>query len=196
MTWGDTEGPMGLHETTGVYGCYLIHILPDASDARGQLLRPYSNLNMEGAPLEEDDVVVRSLPNVFRGMHIQHRSAPQWKYVRVTEGIIVGAVLDTSKTLNAERFTQMTLSAHAPKTGPRRDVGLLIPPWCAWGYYTSFGSEVTYRIWGDRHPEAEISIHGRSFGAWGAGDGRMLDESLMSDRDRNAKPLSEVDTGW
>jgi dTDP-4-dehydrorhamnose 3,5-epimerase-like enzyme len=191
---------MGRHETTGVYGCYLVNILPDASDARGQLTRPFGKINMalnvKGADV--DDIVVRSHANVFRGMHIQHADAPMWKYVRVTSGIILGAVIDTSKVRQAGRVARVTLSAHAPLTGPRRDVGLLIPPWCAWGYYAeSGGSEVAYRLWGQRVAEAERSIHYTSFGAWSPDPSLTgLAGAIMSDRDRSAKPLSEVDTGW
>ena len=184
-----------------VHGACLIHATVEHADDRGETLRFRHTLANVTEPWkkwiaaqEPDELVVRSRRNVFRGMHIQDRRAPMWKYVRVTEGAIVCAVLDTRRERNGDLFAQMTLASHMPKTGPRQNVALWIPPWCAFGYWTPDGAEVTYRLWGPRIIEEERVIHHGSFGAWGAGLG-MVNE-IMSERDRNALPLSEVDTGW
>lgn len=198
---GDVPGlvPGNTYAPLGVHGCYLVYSKPDASDERGELLRPYKAVDLTGdADVDGavDDIVVRSYSNVFRGMHVQTSDAPQWKYVRVTRGIAVGAVLDTRKNRHGDLAAEVTLTDFAPRTGLRRDVGILVPPWCAWGYWSSFGAcEVTYRIWGKRVVEAERSIHYASVPII---DARWFDRHtvIMSERDRNAKPLEETITGW
>lgn len=159
-------------------------------DARGFFAETYRRSAFREAGIDADfvqDNVARSTGPVLRGLHFQAEPRPQGKLVRAT----VGAIFDVAVDLRPAsptyaRWVARTLSAD---TGAM----LWIPEGFAHGYVVlSDVAEVAYKTtaeWdpgldrGVRWNDPEIGV------AW------PVAEPILSDKDRRAPLLAELDAG-
>jgi dTDP-4-dehydrorhamnose 3,5-epimerase len=166
-------------------------ILPKVhSDDRGFFLESYRRDALQAMGILSEfvqDNHSRSKQGVLRGLHYQIRR-PQGKLVRAAAGEIFDVAVDLRKSSPTfGRWVGETLSARNARQ-------LWIPPGFAHGFYVlSEWADVVYKTTdyycaeGDRTLRWDDPALGIR---WPLLDGRP---PILSEKDRNAKPLSEAD---
>jgi len=128
------------------------------------------------------ELSVRSYANVLRGLHFQDPfEAPLTKVVRCVRGRILEAVVDM-RTGEADFLTVLEAE---------EGCALVIPPWCAHGYYVLSDDFATvhYGFDGPRLPAHEWRV---KWDSAGIGWGKLVKDPILSTLDRDAPTLEEV----
>jgi dTDP-4-dehydrorhamnose 3,5-epimerase len=128
------------------------------------------------------ELTVKSYANVLRGLHFQDPDkAPLSKTVRCVRGRVVEVIVDM-RTGEPDFLTVLDADECSV---------LLIPPWCAHGYYvlSDDGATVHYGFDGPRSPEHERRVRWDSAGV---GWGMLVKDPILSALDRDAPTLEQV----
>jgi len=162
-------------------------------DDRGFFSETWSKRALAEGGLDHDFVQdnhsLSAARGVLRGLHFQVPPAAQVKLVRVSRGAIFDVAVDIRKNSPTYRqWVGVELSASAWNQ-------LLIPHGFAHGFVTlEEQSEVQYKVSSPYAPEAERSI---SWNDPDIGIDWPITEGLtLSDKDRAALPLRDVETGF
>lgn len=129
------------------------------------------------------ECVARSHPGVLRGLHIRSGVGEE-KLVRCSSGAVYDVIVDLRK--NSPTYRQWQGFWLEGST----QIALLVPAGCAHGYQAYSKSEVTYRISGEYDSEADLAVN------WDDPELAInwpLRDPILSERDRNAPSLSEVE---
>ena len=157
-------------------------------DERGYFLETFreSHFRERGIDLSfVQDNQSKSGQGILRGLHYQLKF-PQGKLVRVLSGEIFDVAVDIRRS--SPTFGQWvgeTLSAENKKQ-------LWVPPGFAHGFYvTSDSAEIAYKCTEYYHPEDDYSL------LWNDADIGIIwplvaDQPQLSEKDLNAKPLSDA----
>lgn len=173
-------------ESTDIPGCLVVRVKTMA-DVRGRFTKSYHAPSFASlAPPSgwQEDLHTSSVRGVVRGMHFQLPPAEHIKLVFCVVGEVLDVVLDLrrgSPTYGEHR--KFTLSAD-------NGVGLYIPAGCAHGF-AAIGEANTmfYKISGVHSPEHDAGIGWDGFGCdW------PFDVPLLSDRDRQHRPLEAFES--
>ena len=171
---------------TEIAGLTLVE--PDVHrDPRGFFLETYHQARYEEAGLEAvfvQDNHSKSGHGTLRGLHIQVGEKAQTKLVRVVRGRIWDVAVDVrTDSPTFGRWVGVELSAENQNQ-------FYIPTGMLHGFVVlSEEAEVEYKCSEFYHPESEVSV------LWNdpeIGVGWPIDGPTLSERDKNALPLSEV----
>ncbi|MDZ7779556.1 MAG: dTDP-4-dehydrorhamnose 3,5-epimerase [Gemmatimonadota bacterium] len=157
-------------------------------DRRGWLRETYRRSAFAAAGIDVDfaqDNLVRSVRGVLRGMHFQLPPAAQGKLV----GAAQGRIFDVAVDLRADRATY---GEWVGRTVDAEDGALLwIPPGFAHGYMVlSETAHVTYKVTAEHRADLNRGFR------WDDPDVGIewpLADPILSDRDRDLPPLSELE---
>ena len=162
-------------------------------DDRGFFSETWSKTSFTEVGLDHDFVQdnhsVSAARGVLRGLHFQLPAAAQGKLVRVSRGVIFDVAVDIRKdSASFGKWVGVELSAG-------RWNQLFIPQGYAHGFVTlEENSEVQYKVTSPYAPEAERCIR------WDdpdiAIDWPIRDGLTLSDKDRTAPLLREIETGF
>jgi len=170
----------------------IIHIEPDINgDERGFLVEMYKYPEFKDHGIEKPFVQInhsKSLRGVLRGLHYQKDPMAQGKLITVIEGEIFDVGVDLRKdSPTYGQWTSLKLNAE------KKDM-LYIPEGFAHGFYVlSETAQLIYYCTQVYSPENERGI------IW---DDKELDiawpieNPILSDRDRDLPPLSQVDNSF
>ena len=127
---------------------------------------------------------------VLRGLHFQRPPAAQDKLVRVTRGSVFDVAVDIRRgSPTFGRWVGITLSSEAWNQ-------LLVPQGFAHGFVTlEPDTEVQYKVTAPYSPEHELSLRFDD-PALGIDWPISADRLTLSDKDRSASLLADVDTGF
>lgn len=156
-------------------------------DARGFFLETYSRERYRAAGITEDllqDNLSRSGRGVLRGLHFQN-PAPQGKLVYVLEGEVFDVAVDIRRASSTfGQWHGVTLSGDNKKQ-------LWLPPGFAHGFcVTSETALFAYKCSAYYAPASEHTIR---YDDPDIGITWPITDPLLSDKDRKAKGLSEMD---
>ncbi len=157
-------------------------------DERGYFMETFRQSELEDLGITTNfvqDNQSKSVQGTLRGLHYQ-LAHPQGKLIRVVSGEIFDVAVDIRR--DSPTFGQHVgdvLSADNRKQ-------LWVPPGFAHGFYvTSESAEIVYKCTEYYHPEDDHSL------LWNDPDlaiqwPLLATEPLLSDKDRNARPLAEA----
>jgi dTDP-4-dehydrorhamnose 3,5-epimerase len=170
-------------------------IVPDQHcDSRGHTSVIYSRAAFRAAGIAadwvQDNQSWSARAGVLRGMHFQVSPFAQDKLVRVARGAIFDVVVDVRK--GSPQFGQWLALEVSAKA--RNQV--FVPKGFAHGFLTlEDDTEVLYKVSGDYAPDHERAFRFDDPAIGVAWPLKGL-QPLLSERDRAAPPLSEIDTGF
>lgn len=166
---------------TSIDGPVLVE-LEAHSDERGFFARSFCRDEFAAAGLEpavaQCSVSFNRRAGTLRGMHFQHRGAPEAKLVRCTRGAIFDVVVDV-------RPGSATIGQHVTvELNADNRLALYVPPLFAHGFVTlQDATEVFYQISEPYVP--------------GAGRGLRFDDPLLAiSWPRRTEVISDQDRGW
>jgi dTDP-4-dehydrorhamnose 3,5-epimerase len=174
--------------STNLSGAFVID-LEKREDSRGFFARVFCQREFELHGLKpviaQANVAFNRRKGTLRGMHFQFPPAAETKLVRCSRGAILDIIVD----LRPESPTYLQHVAVELTAENRR--GLFVPERFAHGYQTlEDDTETTYQVGEYYTPSAEggLLYDDRALGLhW------PLPVSVMSDKDRQWKPLSEME---
>ncbi len=130
------------------------------------------------------DNLSRSAKGILRGLHLQHPHG-QGKLVRVTEGAVFDVAVDVR--VGSPTFGQWV----GARLDAEKHQQLWVPPGFAHGFQVLTEHALfAYKCTDLYHPETELSVH---YADPAIGIEWPLGDPLLSDKDRDAKKLSEID---
>ncbi len=162
------------------------------SDYRGFFMETYSKRKLEAKGLYlgfiQDNQSMSARKGTLRGLHFQKNPKAQTKIVRCTKGAILDVAVDIRKgSPTYKKWVAVELSAENKKQ-------VLVPKGFAHGFLTLVDdTEVQYKVDEYYAPEYERSIRFDD-PELGIGWGTM--DIILSDKDRQAPTLSEVDNNF
>ncbi len=167
---------------------------PRFSDERGFFSEIWNDASWREAGIEvsfvQDNHSLSRLVGVLRGLHFQRPPAAQDKLVRVTRGAVFDVAVDLrSGSPTLSRWVGTTLSAEAWNQ-------LLVPRGFAHGFVTlEPHTEVQYKVSFPYSPDDERCVR---FDDPAIGIKWPLppEQLMLSDKDRTAPFLADVDTGF
>jgi dTDP-4-dehydrorhamnose 3,5-epimerase len=170
-----------------IVGAYLFEPTVHA-DHRGFFSRTFDRDVVRSVGIDPDafvqDSLSRSGKGVLRGMHLRS-GAGEAKLVRCSAGRIFDAVVDLrpdSPTYRNTAFFELS---------GQTQVSLYVPAGCAHGFQAlTDPADVSYRIDRAHDPSEDVTI---AFDDPELAIPWPLPVTSMSDRDRNARPLSEME---
>ena len=138
----------------------------------------------------QDNHSLSRMPGVLRGLHFQAPPVAQAKLVRVTRGAVFDVAVDLRRNSPTYRkWVSVTLSAADWNQ-------ILVPEGFAHGFQTlEPDTEVQYKVSAPFSPEHDKAIRFDD-PAIGIEWPLMVDDSLMSARDRAAPLLADCETGF
>jgi dTDP-4-dehydrorhamnose 3,5-epimerase-like enzyme len=174
-----------MRTATKISGCYLLDSSPYV-DHRGSLLKP---IKSEFPPVWHDQLPVRevffstSVPNVFRGMHLQLPPHGISKTVICVQGQIMDFVIDLRS--DSPSYLQ-TLSIDL-SSDPHRYTGIVVPIGCAHGFYVPDSTAtVLYLQSGTRAATHESGVNVNYL----VRVEPILQSCILSDRDKELPDLN------
>jgi dTDP-4-dehydrorhamnose 3,5-epimerase len=177
-------------EALALTGAWLIHLEP-AADARGFFARSYCSRELRQHALRSDypqhSISFNTARGTLRGLHYQAAPHAETKIVRCTSGAIFDVIVDL-RPESATRGHWLGLELSATNRA-----ALYVPAGFAHGFITlDAASEVLYMI-----DQEHVPGLGRSL-RWDDPDLAIrwpLTPTIMSDNDRQAPLLRNIDTG-
>jgi dTDP-4-dehydrorhamnose 3,5-epimerase len=156
-------------------------------DARGVFLETYRKAHYQAHGIETDfvqDNLVRSVKNVFRGLHFQLKPFEQAKLITMIEGEILDVVLDLRQ--QSPYFLQSALvTMHA-----QRHEQLYIPAGFAHGYYVlSDTALISYKVSKPYAPQHQAGI------SWSSPElelSTVMNDPLLSGQDKSLPLLEKI----
>jgi dTDP-4-dehydrorhamnose 3,5-epimerase len=138
----------------------------------------------------QDNHSLSRSPGVLRGLHFQRPPQAQDKLVRVTRGSVYDVAVDIRRTSPTfGQWVGVTLSSEAWNQ-------LLIPRGFAHGFVTlEPDTEVQYKVTAPYSPEHDRCVRFDD-PAIGVDWPMQADQLTLSDKDRAAPALADVDTGF
>ena len=164
------------------------------SDERGFFSETWNDEEWREAGISlrfvQDNHSLSRSPGVLRGFHFQRPPAAQDKLVRVTHGSIFDVAVDIRRASPTYgRWVGATLSSEAWNQ-------LLIPRGFAHGFVTlEPDTEVQYKVTAPYSPEHELCVRFDD-PAIGVDWPIAADRLTLSEKDRSAPALADVDTGF
>ena len=164
------------------------------SDERGFFSETWNDHEWREAGISlrfvQDNHSLSRSPGVLRGLHFQRPPAAQDKLVRVTHGSIFDVAVDIRRASPTYgRWVGATLSSEAWNQ-------LLIPRGFAHGFVTlEPDTEVQYKVTAPYSPEHELCVRFDD-PAIGVDWPIAADRLTLSEKDRSAPALADVDTGF
>jgi dTDP-4-dehydrorhamnose 3,5-epimerase len=173
---------------TPLKGAFLID-LERREDDRGFFARAFCQREFEAHGLEpviaQANIGFNRRRGTIRGMHFQYPPAAETKLVRCVRGAIIDVIVD----LRPESPTYLRHVAVELSADNRR--GIFVPERFAHGYQTlEDDTETTYHVGEFYTPGSE---GGLLYDDTGLGLEWPLPVSVISEKDRQWKPLSEID---
>lgn len=145
---------------------------------------PYGGGQGEPVPPRSRWCIARSSMSVIRGLHIRP-GAGEAKLVRCSAGSAFDVIVDLRKhSPTYRKWVSLLLDGNT-------QIAVYIPAGCAHGYQAlEDGTDMTYRIDADYDPDADLVV------AWDDPELAipwLLYPTIMSERDRHAPSLAEVE---
>ncbi len=163
-------------------------------DDRGYFSETWNRQKFEEFGLEldfvQDNHSLSSEVGTLRGLHLQTPPFAQDKLVRCTRGRILDVAVDIRT--GSETYGQYVSAELSADNGHQ----FLVPKGFAHGFLTlEPDTEVQYKVTGFYSAECDRSIMWND-PAIGVDWGISPDKVVLSDKDRNAPPLADADTGF
>lgn len=164
------------------------------TDERGFFSETWNEVEWRKAGISlrfvQDNHSLSRSPGVLRGLHFQRPPAAQDKLVRVTHGSVFDVAVDIRRASPTYgQWVGVTLSSEEWNQ-------LLIPSGFAHGFVTlERDTEVQYKVTAPFSPEHERCVRFDD-PALGVDWPIAADRLTLSEKDRSAPPLADVDTGF
>lgn len=178
---------MEIIKKSKIPGCFLLRPGIHA-DERGVLIKPYHSERFKALGLNSvynEELIVTSARGVIRGLHFQCPPLPQIKVVSCARGKILDVVVDVRKgSPTYGQWDSFYLDS------AENNYVLYVPEGLAHGYAVfEENTVVCYRMSNIYSADLDDGVRWDSAGVeWG------IEVPVVSARDRNLQPLSELDS--